>query len=147
MPNYQDWVALPLDERLAKNAVAEANNMAARAFHHWRSREPSLVYEADKEGRYRDELAARECPDFALVRDVADAHKHLQLDRPSRILTRSDQTGPGHMRFGEGRYGQGVYGGGPQLVVTLDDGSRRPLNSVLKNVIAMWERLLTRWSL
>jgi hypothetical protein len=29
MPNYEDWLASPLDERLAKNAVAEANNMAA----------------------------------------------------------------------------------------------------------------------
>ena len=146
-PNYEDWLASPLDERLAKNAVADANNMAARAFRYWRDREPARVYRANNEGRYRDELAARECPDFALVRDVADAHKHFHLDRPTRLVTRSDQTGPGAIGWGEGGYGEGVYGGGPQLVVTLDDGSKRPLTAIMANVIEMWEQLLTRWRL
>jgi hypothetical protein len=100
-----------------------------------------------KEGLYRDELAKRECQDFAILRDVAEAHKHFQLDRLTRRLSRSNQTGMGDMSYGDGRYGEGMYGGGPQLVVTLDDGRKRPLTAIMKNVIEMWERLLTRWNL
>ena len=146
-PNYDDWLASPADERLAKNAVADANNMAARAYHYWRDREPDHVYRTANEGRYRDELATRECPDFALVRDVADAHKHFHLDRPKRRITRSDQTGSGAIGWGEGPYGEGIHGGGPQLLVTLDDGSKRPLTAIMANVIKMWEQLLARWGL
>ena len=146
-PNYEQWLASPLDERLARNAVADANNMAARVFHYWKDLDPSQVYGAANEGWYRNKLATQECEDFGLIRDVADAHKHFELDRPSRRLTRSDQTGPGTMGFGEGGFGEGVFGGGPQLVVTLDDGTKRPLTAIMKNVVTMWEQLLACWSL
>jgi hypothetical protein len=32
------------------------------------------------------------------------------------------------MGWGEGGWGEGVFGGGPQLVVDLDDGTKRPLS-------------------
>jgi hypothetical protein len=147
LPNYTDWLAAPLNQRLAKNVVADANNMAARVFRYWQGRDAAAVYGTTSEGKYRDALVERECKDFGLLRDIADAHKHFQLDRPSRRLSRSDQTGEGALSWGEARWGEGVYGGGPQLVVTLDDGSKRPLSAIVNNVIEMWERLLTRWSL
>jgi hypothetical protein len=146
-PNYEEWLASPLNERLAKNAVADTNNMAARVFHYWRDRDPGQLYGATDEGRYRNELAIRECNDFALVRDVAEAHKHVTLTRKSRKVTRSDQTTPGATAWGEVGYGEGVYGGGPQLVVTLDNGTKRPLTAIVGNVISMWEHLLARWGL
>lgn len=146
-PNYDDWLANPLDERLAKNAVAEANNMAARVFRHWRCLDPAQLYGAAREGEYRKELAVRECPDFALLRDVAEAHKHVVLDRCPRQVTRSDQTEPEpHVYRGPSYYGSAVYGGS-QLVVTLDDGTKYPLSEIMQNVMAMWERLLRAWSL
>jgi hypothetical protein len=151
-PNYEDWLAAPLDERLAMNAVAAANNMAAWAVHYWFKRDLTQVYgfRADcreGEAKYRDQRAARECADLALVRDVAEAHEHFTLSRTSRKVTRSDQTGPGATGWGEGGFGEGVYGGGPQLVVTLNDGTKRPLTAIMANVIDMWDRLLTRWKL
>jgi hypothetical protein len=91
-PNYEEWRQEPLNERRAKNAVSDANNMAARVFHYWNGRDQSQIYGARREGDYRDELAARECPDFALVRDVAEAYKHVELSRPTRRVTRYDQT-------------------------------------------------------
>lgn len=36
---------------------------------------------------------------------------------------------------------EGIFGGTKQLVVDLDDGAKRPLSAIMKNVIAMWERL------
>jgi hypothetical protein len=144
-PNYEEWRQAPLDERRAKNAVSEANNMAERAFHYWRDRDPNQIYGARNAGQYRRELAARECPDFALVRDVADAHKHVQLDRGSRQVTRHDQTAAEPTRWNEVRWNEAPWNG--QLVVTLDDGTRRPLRDIMRNVIAMWERLLDRMML
>ena len=121
--------------------------MAARVFHHWRDLDPPQVYGAADEGSYRSELAARECPDFGLVRDVADAHRHVTLDRPNRRLTGADQTGVGATAWGEAGFGEGVFGGGPQLVVTLDNDDKRPLTAIMKNVMEMWERLLLGWGL
>lgn len=146
-PNYEQWLADPLNERLAKNAVADANNIAARVFHHWRDLDPSQVNDTADEGHYRSELAARECPDFGLVRDVADAHKHVTLHRPNRRVTGANQTGVGATAWGEAGWGEGVSGGGPQLVVTLDDGTKRPLTAIMANFMEMWERLLADWQL
>jgi hypothetical protein len=88
-----------------------------------------------------------ECEDFGLVRDIADAHKHVVIDRASRKITGSDQTQTGTIGYGQGGYGEGVYGGADQLVVTLDDGSKRALSGVMQNVIAMWQRILHQHSL
>ena len=95
LPNYDEWLAQPLDERCALNAVAAANNMAERVYHYWKDTDRAQVFDANTESKYRDELATRECGDFGLVRDVADAHKHLTLDRQSRRVSQASQTGVG----------------------------------------------------
>jgi hypothetical protein len=146
LPNYKDWLASPSNERLAKNAVADANNMAARVFRYWQGRDPNKIHGATNEGAYRNELTVRECQDFGLVRDVADAHKHVELDRSNRRATSADQTARGGLGWGEGGWGEGVFGGGPQLVVKLDDGTKRAVSAIMQNVIEMWRRLLTDWS-
>ncbi len=53
----------------------------------------------------------------------------------------------GTLGYGESRYGEGVYGGARQLLVTLDNGTRRPLSAIMTNVMAMWERILAEMSL
>jgi|ERR1700722_6433775 len=53
----------------------------------------------------------------------------MTLNREPRRVTSADQTEISTMGYGQGGYGEGVYGGGPQIVVTLDDGSKRPLLS------------------
>lgn len=144
--SYEEWLRDPLDEHRAKTAACEANNMAARVFHCWKDRDRNQIYGAKGEGQYRDELAAHECEDFALVRDVAEAHKHVELSRPSRLVTRYDQTAAEVSWWDEARWDDDARWGG-QLVVTLDDGTRRPLAEIMRNVIAMWERLLDRMML
>jgi len=143
--NYEDWLQHRTDERRAKNAVADANNMAARLFHYWKALDPSRIYGARSEGQYRNELVVRECADFALVRDVADAYKHVELSRPSRRITRYDQTAFEGTRWNEARWNEAPWNG--QLVVTLDDGTTRPLIKIMQNVFAMWERVLKRMML
>ena len=46
------------------------------------------------------------------------------------------------MGWGEGAFGEGVYGGGDQMVIRLDNGSKRALSAVMLNVMAMWEDTL-----
>ena len=116
--------------------------MAARVYLHWKDTDRARVFDATSESKYRHALATRECEDFALVRDVADAHKHLTLDRRSRRVSQASQTGVGSLGWGQARWGEGVWGGGPQLVVTLDDSTKRPLTAIMRNVMEMWERLL-----
>ena len=148
-PNYQAWLNSPLEEHLAKNAVAEANNMAERMYHHLSMNNPQLIFGAKKPSEYRDYLTESKCPDFALIRDVADAHKHLGLDRKSRRLTRDSQTNietPGGMfppsYFPPRYFSRGYFGPREQFVVTLDSGEKRPLSTIMKNVLEMWERLM-----
>ena len=144
--SYEEWLGSPLNERRAHAAVAEANNMAARVWRYWMERrDPSKLHDAENEGRYRDRLAAQECNDFALVRDVADGHKHVQLDRASRRVTRTDQVGSGRPQWNKAKWGEWAWG--EQLVVTLDDGTQRPLAAIMRNVMKMWQGLLARWSL
>jgi hypothetical protein len=123
----------------------EANNMAARAFRFLSTESPDELKGAKSEGDYREILASTECADFGLVRDVAETHKHYEIGRASRQVTNASQTGVRQMAWDEGAFGEGIYGGNDQLVIVLDNGLRRPLSTVIKNVMEMWERLLAHW--
>ncbi len=148
-PAYSQWKTGPPEEWKAKQAISELNNMAARMFYFWNTKDPAKIYSATTEGNYRELLACRECPDFALVRDVADNHKHIEIGRPSRRVSRSDQTErvtvPGDS-LGFAALGSFVLGG-DEVITTLDDGSKRSLLEVAANVMAMWERLLSEMNL
>ena len=80
------------------------------------------------------------------MRDIDDAHKHLELTREPRKVTTSGQTRilPIHRigALGEMALGQGTIPGG-NIMVVWDDGTRKSLASVLKNVIEMWEGILS----
>lgn len=123
--------------------------MAERVFRYWRGRDPAQIYGAGTPKEYREQLANRECQDFGLIWDVADAHKHIELNRPSRRITHSDQTKKAlHVYGGPTYFGaKDAHFGGSHLVVTLDDGTKRPLSGVLENVMDMWERLLAQMRL
>ncbi len=146
-PTYEEWLRHSLDERLAKSAAQEANNMAAYVLQYWQDLDRSQVYgfTAKEETRYRNALADRECSDFALARDVAEAHKHRELTREPRLITRYDQTAARETEWDEAEWDKAPWDG--ELIVTLDDGTSRPLAEIMKNVIEMWERLLHRMML
>ena len=71
----------------AMNAVSEANNMAAYVFHYLQEHRPDLLHGAKKEGDYRAHLVARECPDFQIIWDLADGHKHVKLAKQHREVS------------------------------------------------------------
>ncbi len=78
-PPYDTWLADPLTEWKAKAAVANADTMAERTFHYWDTIDSTKIAGAQSARDYRDHLRAR-CPDFGLVWDIHDGHKHYKLN-------------------------------------------------------------------
>jgi hypothetical protein len=134
-PVYEAWLADPLIEWKAKAAVSNADTMAERVFTYWEKQDNTKVAKTRAAAQYRTHLRENVCADFGLIWDIHDGHKHVVLSRPNRQVTRFDQTGVGQMAYGEGVFGEGVYGGGGQMVVELDDGSKRALSAVMLNVM------------
>jgi len=83
-----------------------------------------------------------ECPEFNLVRDVADASKHAQLFKQKaipRMLSSSEQvTRP--LGIFQAPFGEGVFSEASIVMVTLDDGATHPLPDAVRSVLSMWER-------
>jgi hypothetical protein len=83
------------------------------------------------------------CPDFALIRGIANAGKHLALsnirphpDAPSHSSNTASQS----LGFGEGSYGIGPYGGGPQVMLEGANGHLH-FSEIAKSVYNMWVSL------
>jgi len=79
--------------------------------------------------------------DVALLRDVADAFKHHKPDRPSASVVVSTDVVPACRGWGTLRWGEGKWGGADQVILTMRNGDRRALSSVLQNVFDAWMTL------
>ena len=146
--SFEEFRAKPHDIYLAMNAVRHANVMAEHMFRYYAYTAPDRVYYAKEPSDYRRKLADV-CPDFALVRDVADGFKHVQLSMPDRRVTHADQTGSKLAAWinNAGKEVMWTDATGEEVtwrtkvVVELDDGPERPLLPALIAVVALWERL------
>jgi hypothetical protein len=164
-PSYQAFIATPTLEWICKAAVSNADTMAERMFYFWQfiiKKDPSSDEDAIEAARsailgfthvrqYREHLTTI-CPDFQLVWDIHDAHKHYELGRPNRALTHADQTGTvpmvwNRMRFPWSRATTPSWTDTEVIFVTRDDGQVAPVLNVLSNVMAMWDDELARVSL
>ena len=142
-PSYRDWRVEPLAQHRAKATVGYANDMAERMFHHLGLEK---VYRDRGPAQYRDALA-EECPDFGLLRDIADGTKHFRLRRASRKISSADQTGRGALTWDKwaDKWEDADYTWeetGDLLITTTDSGKQRSLISIANNVMSMWEHLL-----
>jgi hypothetical protein len=141
-PNLDAWMNQLTDMRLAMNAVVVLYHMADHFWHAYSSNDPSRVFHTDNSGLFRLELAKRG-NQYKILRDVAEAHKHMELDRSSRVLTQANQTAVGATGWGEGGFDTGPFGGGPSIVIELDDGSKHHLSSLAQKVSELWASKLT----
>ena len=123
--------------------------MAERMFLWLREHDDS--FHTGSPAEYRDHLVQEECEYFALVRDIADAHKHVALARKTRRISEDSQTKQettgGIWARGiwlPGVWMKGVWGDREELVVTQDDGQKVRLASMLPKVVEMWENLLNQ---
>ena len=84
-----------------------------------------------------------ECPDFVLIRDVADATKHAELRQQNaipRTLSSSQQVTPAAPGLFEAPFGVGVFAEASKVMLKLDDGNWRNLAPAVRSVLAMWEK-------
>lgn len=142
VPNYEAWLAQPTDIRLAMNAVVCLYHMADHFWHAYANLDSSRTFATANSGLFRAELAKRNYR-FEVIRDVAEAHKHMKLDRSTRVLSESRQTAVGFTGYGQAGYGTGPYGGGPSIVVELDDNTKHHLSYVAQEVRQLWFSMLT----
>lgn len=140
-PNHGAWQAHTTDIRLAMNVVVSLYHMADHFWHAYSKTDPSRVFSTRAPSLYRAELA-RQNQHFSILRDVAEAHKHMKLDRPVRNLTKSRQTLVGSTGYGQANYGTGPYGGGLSIVVVLDNGAKHHLNYLAQEVKQFWYSML-----
>jgi hypothetical protein len=123
-------------------AAVALNQMADHFWHGFAPVAPSKVFGKTDVKSFRAELASRNA-NFGLVRDVAEAHKHVKLDRPTRAVTSAGQTTVcATTGWGQGGFGTGPYGGGSFVVVSLDNGQKQHLSRAVAEVVRMWEAML-----
>ena len=139
MPNVAEFRASLLDLRRAMNAAMVIDHMAD---HYWEAfkGDPTRVYASASLGAFRKELA-KECPEWACLRSVAEAHKHVQLDRKNRLVTSASQTSSQTIGYGLAPYGTGPFNG-ESLTVQLDDGSWQHISHIVEQSVSFWEKLL-----
>jgi len=146
-PDFEAWSSEKTNQRLAKHLARNLNNMAARTWNFWKNLDSKKINHTSSEGRYRDFIISNICDDFALIRDIADTHKHVELDRDSRRITRSNQTDNGSIKWDEGGWDEARWDSPDELIITLDDGSKRSFEIVATNVMRMWDKLLDDWKI
>jgi len=78
--------------------------------------------------------------DIALLRDVAEAFKHRELNRSKVRVSSQKAVATVSLGYGALRFGEGKYGGGEQVIVEQIDGSQRALSSILQNCVDAWRR-------
>ncbi len=79
--------------------------------------------------------------DVILLWDVTNALKHSILRRDDRMVKSNDAVLASGRTYGEGYYGEGKMGGEEVLIVP-QEGPKRPLSSVLQNVIDAWRHCI-----
>jgi hypothetical protein len=117
-PNVSEFHDNHADLRLAHNAVASVDALAAHIYVWVKFNGPPAVTPFSDDTAYRAALCKRS-GEFSLLRDIAKALKHVQLTRGAPQVTRSDQIVTHRPAYGEGDYGMGHYGGAQQVIVNL----------------------------
>lgn len=139
VPGIKDWRKNQVDVRLAMNLANSLNNLVEYYWCVYESIHTDRVFHTLSVKAFRTELSRRN-KDIALIRDIADAHKHLKLGRVDREITNANQTTSQCIGYGQA-YGM-CYGGGELLVVTLDDGQERYFSLVAESAFAFWSSVL-----
>lgn len=142
LPAIQDWHA---DETAIHKAMLVATNLNHMADYYWKSfsHEPHRVFGARSLNEFREKLQA-DCPAYALIRDVCDAHKHLTLDRSTKRVTNAGQTSTARLGWGESKWGDGRWGSPEEVVVTDDSGEKHHFIALVRRTEEKWKHLLLR---
>jgi hypothetical protein len=100
----------------------------------------------DKEGAAAFARAlGKQCPDFARIQGIANAAKHLKLEKlPFNAADTSVKVMPAPGRIwggGDGYSVSGSYGGGPRVVLAGPYGTEMPFSHIARTVYDKWTTL------
>jgi hypothetical protein len=140
LPSIRDWET---NETEMHRAMAVATNLSHLADYYRQSYSdaPERLLGARSLGKFKAELA-RLHAEYGLLRDVADAHKHLKLDRADRHVTSAGQSTTMSMGWGEAKWGQARWGSPEEVVVTDDSGEKHHFRALVQRTLQMWQGLL-----
>jgi hypothetical protein len=141
VPAVEEWEKSPTDIRFAMSAAVALNQMADHYWHGFSPTDPTRVFGVANVKSFRAELAKRN-DQWSLVRDVAEAHKHVKLSRPVRAVTSAGQALVAPTGFGVGGFGTGPFGGAPSVIILLDNGHQVHLSAAIKVAMEMWGAML-----
>jgi len=140
--NMREWEADQLKPHKAMNLALSLNQMADYFFLEFGA-EPSKVLGATSLEKFRDALRAKSA-EFALVHDVADAHKHLNLRGKNRKVMNASQATAGALRWDGAVWDEAKWDSPEEIVITLNDESKRSFGTVVRQTVAMWDELLLK---
>ena len=145
---FDSTVKPTVEEFLSCERDIRRGRLAAIVLYH-----VSAYWQLENKTRYErlpilHEFLIGECPDFLLIRDVADVTKHGELTRPDhpripRSVTFADQVKPAAPGLFHAPFGEGVFAEASKVTAILNDGKVFILVSAVRSVLSMWERILT----
>ena len=140
--NKKVWEQDPLMPHTAMNFAVSLNQLVDYFWEEFRS-DPARVLGATTCSAFRSALRSSH-PEFALIHDVADAHKHYKLTRQTRRVTEASQATLGALRWDDAVWDDARWDSPAEIVVTLDDGSKRSFATAAVATYEMWrEKLLS----
>ncbi|MGH7055924.1 MAG: hypothetical protein ACREFA_19160, partial [Stellaceae bacterium] len=131
-PTVSEFLNDPYDIRLGRLAAIVLNHMAD--YWCW-----YLYNNDEKLADTRNGLTIR-CPDFAVIRDIADASKHHKLKRGTKQLTSSEQITRPPGLF-QAPFGIGVFAEASKVIFRLDNGTEvtaRPTPPPPCSAVGVW---------
>ncbi len=130
--NQEAFAADVSDPRLAQNAIATADALAAHIYVWCRINAPSEIIGLHDDNAYRREIRLRDA-NTGLVHDLAKALKHVELDSQRKVKTAS-KAAPRPAA---------AYGGDDEVGI-LVDGEMVQLPRTIKDAIRSYELEMDR---
>lgn len=144
-PNCDDFLADYTSVRLAFNAIAAIDALAAQIYVWSKANNPGAVQGIRDDSLYRAALAQQDL-DFALLRDVAKAQKHVHLEQGNPQVTNAHQVVNRGVGFGEA-LGVGRLGGDPQVLIVTDTGRIHIVEDLLSEALTALDAEMVRVSI
>lgn len=142
--NYLEHFVLPAFRAFTKTPTrANAIEFAVASWH----LHDHLWHDRGKPDRPKSKFVAKlikACPELRLMRDLADAGKHHELDRPSSSLVRLEGAEGGGILESFGPLGMTSAFDRGSLELVERDGSRHDPATVFRRVVEFWRSEVTK---
>jgi hypothetical protein len=131
-PNLKEFHDNFASLRHAFNVAAAADALAAHIYWWCVENNPGEVAGITSDTGYREKLAKADSS-FALLRDVAKAHKHVKLTRSNPMVSSSEQSTAMSVGYGVRGYSEGRFIGVTQIFIVTESGEALYFENIIRN--------------